>query len=199
VRELSDIGHPGPDEPIERLWTAGGEPAGRPFARIGSGATSRVRFQVLFGPASLHPHRMGWPAPAEDTASNLGHPHNPQTGNWYGWRLIGANNRELGRSAMSLLTYPSARGDVTRLQHSPDRLARHTLVDPASGRWSWRLDIDAVPVAISGRWYERDHDSRLGADTFIRLIADAELADGMVTLRDRRGPGSARLSAERAS
>jgi hypothetical protein len=170
--------------------------------RIGSGATSRVRFQVLFGPASLHQQRMGWPAPVEDAASTLevaDTTARPQADNWYGWRLMGANNRELGRSAMSFLSYPLARAAVTRLQDGCDRLVRHTLVDPASGRWSWRLDLDAVPVAISGRWYEREHDSRLGADTFVRLIADADLAHGMVTLRDRRGPGSARLGVDRAS
>jgi hypothetical protein len=110
----------------------------------------------------------------------------PQSGDWYGWRLMGANNRELGRSARSYPSYPGARRAVWYLQQHANRLVRTTLVDPATGRWGWRLDLDDKAVAVSGRWYERDHDSRVGMDKFVTLIPDAELADGVVTMHDRR-------------
>src|SRR5215467_5183199 len=134
---------------------------------------SRVRFQLLLGPSSTLPYRMD----------------RPQTGDWYCWRLMGANNRELGRSALSYPSYPGARRAVRYLQQHANRLVRTTVIDPATGRWGWRLDLDDKAVAVSGRWYERDHDSRLGMDKFVDLIPDAELAEGVVTLHDRRRSG----------
>jgi hypothetical protein len=80
-----------------------------------------------------------------------------------------------------------ARRAVTHLQQHADRLVRRTEVDPATGRWSWQLDLDNTAVAVSGRWYERDHDSRLGTAKFVTLIGEAELTDGVVTLPERRG------------
>ena len=137
---------------------------------------SRVRFQLLFGPASTHPYRM---------RGSVNHDQGP--GDWYGWRLMGANNRELGRSAHSYTSYPLARRAVAHLQAHADQLVRRTEVDPATGRWSWRLDLDNRAVAVSGRWYERDHDSRLGMAKFVTLIGEAELIDGVVTMPERRG------------
>jgi hypothetical protein len=103
---------------------------------------------------------------------------------------MGANNRELGRSARSFASYPLARRAVMHLQEHADRLVRRTEIDPASGRWRWRLDLDNAAVAVSGRWYERDHDSRLGMAKFVTLIPEAELTDGVVTMPDRRGAAS---------
>src|SRR5262245_45275571 len=214
LREL-DVGHPDRSDHMLRLWrTTGDQRPDVPAARVRNGEKSRVRFQVLFGPASLHPYRMGWPAETEDTdddsaqakatpGEQLRRTVPPasddrpatRTGNWYGWRLMGANNRELGRSALSFVSYPLTRRAIKQLQESADRLVRYTLPDPATGRWSWRLDLDDMAVAVSGRWYERDHDSRLAADKFIELTPDSELADGVVTLRDRRGSRTPRISA----
>src|SRR5581483_5841570 len=126
---------------------------------------SRVRFQLLFGPPSAHPLHMS----------------SGEGGAWYCWRLIGANNRELGRSASSFASYLSVRRAAQYLQEHASRLVRRTLVDPATGRWGWRLDLDDLAVAMSGRWYERDHDSQQGMDKFVHLLPGAELTDGVVT------------------
>ena len=138
---------------------------------------SRVRFQLLFGPSSAHPYRMDWSLPTDGSANGR---------EWYGWRLMGANNRELGRSAHSYPSYPVVRKAVRDLQAHANRLVRATVIDPATGRWGWRLDLDDRTVAVSGRWYERDHDSRVGMDKFVNLVPSAELVDGVVTVHDRR-------------
>jgi hypothetical protein len=104
----------------------------------------------------------------------------------YRWRLLGANNRELGRSARGYDSYPGAQRAVRYLQDHADRLVRATVIDPATGRWGWRLDLDDRAVAVSGRRYERDHDSRLGMDKFVNLVPEAALVDGVVTMHDRR-------------
>jgi hypothetical protein len=112
-----------------------------------------------------------------------------ERGDWYGWRLIGANNRELGRSARSFGSYQLARRAVGQLKEGLGRLAHNSTNNPATGRWGWRLDLDGVAVAVSGRWYERDYDGRVGAAKFLALAVDAELADGVVTLHVRRTAG----------
>ncbi len=151
---------------------------------------SQVRFQVLYGPASLHPTQMGWPAP-DDLAAT------PQ--DWYGWRLVSANNRELGRSARSYTSYPVARTAILSVRARADHLAGACLADRATGRWTWRMELDDGPVAASSRWYEREHDSKLAMAKFVKLLADAELAEGLVTLRDRRGPAASTYNGERTS
>src|SRR5262249_44701780 len=91
-----------------------------------------------------------------------------------------------GRSAHSYPSYPGAQRAVRHLQQHAGRLVRTTVIDPATGRWGWRVDLDDRAVAVSGRWYERDHDSRLGMDKFVNLVPDAARAAGVVTLHDRR-------------
>jgi hypothetical protein len=124
------------------------------------------------------------PAPAADGDVTR------DVGAWYGWRLIGANNRELGRSARSYGSYPVARGAVRHLQDHAGELVPQTFIDPATGRWWWRLELHNSAVAISGRWYERDHDSRAGMARFVTLIPAADVEDGFVTLPDRRRSAS---------
>jgi hypothetical protein len=159
---------------------------------------SRVRFQLLFGPSSAHPYRMDWSQPTDGAAAGTSTTgadgrsasSRPVGREWYGWRLMGANNRELGRSARSYPSYPVVRKAVRDLQQHANRLVRSTVIDPATGRWGWRLDLDDRTVAVSGRWYERDHDSRVGMDKFLNLVPSAELVDGVVTVHDRRRNGS---------
>jgi len=135
---------------------------------------SRVRFQLLFIPPST---RANWSGSAEDS--------NIELTEWYSWRLMGANNRELGRSALRYESYAGARQAVGRLQRHADQLVCTTVVDPGTGRWGWRIELDGGAVAVSGRWYERDHDSRLGMDKFVDLLPEADLLDAVVALRVR--------------
>ncbi|GAA3457923.1 hypothetical protein GCM10018962_97570 [Dactylosporangium matsuzakiense] len=133
----------------------------------------QVRIQVLCGPAAVHPHRMGRSAPAG-------------AGDWYAWRLIGANNHELGRSARSFGSYRQALDAFAELRAGADRLVRRPVHDRSTGRWGWRLELGGVAVAASGRWYQRDQDSLLSAAKFVELTAGAEPAESVVALQSRR-------------
>ncbi|MGI5247375.1 hypothetical protein [Dactylosporangium sp. CA-139066] len=154
-----------------------------------------VRIQVLCGPASVHPHRMGWslatvPVEALSAAGSADSAARAiWRGEWYAWRLIGTNNHELGRSALSFPSYRLALDAFAELTEGLDRLVPQAVRDRPTGRWGWRLELDGAAVAISGRWYKRDQDSRLGAAKFLELSADAELADTVVTMADRRPVG----------
>jgi hypothetical protein len=157
----------------------------------------QVRLQVLYGPASVHPHRMGWslaPVPVEALAAAGSTESTPRDaawrGEWYAWRLIGTNNHELGRSALSFPTYEQALGAFAELQEGLDRLVQVPSYDRPAGRWGWRLELDGAAVAISGRWYQRDQDSLLGAAKFVELSAEAELAETVVAMHERRPLGA---------
>jgi hypothetical protein len=146
---------------------------------------SQVRFQILYRVTSL-----------------TGAPDETDHVDWYGWRLMGANNRELGRSPFGYASYQLARRAIRQLKQATTRLVQHSATDPLTGRWGWRVDLDGAAVAVSGRWYERDHDGRAGASKFVTLARDAKLAEGVVTLHERprlrldqRASRVARLSA----
>ena len=118
LRDAFDVGDADRTQHIGRLHTAGA--TARPdehAVRVSNFVLRRARFQLLFGPASVHPYRMAWPTTADPTGA-------PRAADWYGWRLMGANNREVGRNAMSFLSYPLARHAVARLQHHADRLVQ---------------------------------------------------------------------------
>jgi|GEM_PF-3534930 len=179
-----------------------------PGKRLRSDTMSQVRFQVLFGlsPAN-RPGRAG-PAAVIAADRNLGATPVWGTGaagpvaaasgghhNRYGWRLIGANNRELGRSALGFGSYHGARSAVVALQRSLGSFVQHLTTDPATGRRGWHVEVDGACVAVSGRWYERDHDARLGAAKFVALALRAAVVDGVVAVHERRGPGLVRVRA----
>jgi hypothetical protein len=124
---------------------------------------------------------MGW-SPADPAGSAP----------WYAWRLIGTNNHELGRSALSFPSYRLALDAFAELTVGLDRLVPLAVRDRPTGRWGWRLELDGVAVAASGRWYKRDQDSRLGAAKFLELSAEAELADSVVAVPGRRPVRGAR-------
>ncbi|WP_432835304.1 hypothetical protein [Dactylosporangium sp. CA-092794] len=113
-------------------------------------------------------------------------------GEWYAWRLIGANNHELGRSALIFPSYQLAIDGIAELKEGLARLVQLPIYDRPTGRWGWRLELDGAAVATSGRWYKRDHDSALGAAKFVALSPEAELADSVVPLHDRRPLGIVR-------
>src|SRR5262249_12672416 len=61
-------------------------------------------------------------------------------GEWYAWRLIGRNNRELGRSAAIHPDVDACRADVIRLQAAGPRLNKFVVADLDQGLWRWRLE-----------------------------------------------------------
>lgn len=87
-------------------------------------------------------------------------------GGGVGWRLLGANNRELGRSAVSYADAEdalAALGRVRRLAHLGDA---HVVHDQVTGLWAWHLDDDGVLVATSGRGFRHERECRYNLEQF---------------------------------
>lgn len=83
-----------------------------------------------------------------------------------GWRLLGANNRELGRSPGVFADAEEALEDVTRARRFAAEGAGHIVHDPGTGHWAWHLDGAGVVVAISGRGFRYERECRYNLEQF---------------------------------
>jgi hypothetical protein len=102
-----------------------------------------------------------------------------------------ANNRELARSVYRFAAPDLCRQAVRTLQTGATRLVIGTLADPLTGQFSWRAELDGLPVA-AGKRYEQEQSARHAAQRFLESVAGAELAAVVRGLRDRRGPALSR-------
>lgn len=97
-----------------------------------------------------------------------------------GWRLVGANNRELGRSAEVFAGLAECQAAVTRLREKAAG-ARVLLTMPdAAGSWTWRLEIEGRAVAVAGRRYLRHRECQYNLSQFLAAVPVAQLAVGMM-------------------
>ncbi len=89
------------------------------------------------------------------------------------WRLLGANNRELGRGvgrglAQDVLEHfervRSGRAELV-VSHLPDE----------TGRWHWRGQLTDGVVVTSARLYSRKRESIRSATRFLEALASADL------------------------
>ena len=74
------------------------------------------------------------------------------------WRLLSANNRELGRGLADFRDEESCRQAVVRLRTDLDRAVAVMRRDQPTSMWGWRLDVDGQPVALSARSYRRQRE-----------------------------------------
>ncbi len=97
-----------------------------------------------------------------------------------GWRLLGPNNRELGRAALSYVDAESALEAVERVRVLAAGGQAHIVHDPASGLWAWHLDDDGVLVANSGRGFRHERECRYNLDQFRAAAPTAPASDAEV-------------------
>jgi len=96
-------------------------------------------------------------------------------GSWFAWRLLGGNNRELGRSAE---VHPSAATCRDAAAQVRTRIAALTSVlatDARQGQWRWRLDDTEATLAVSSRLYLRQRECTYNLAQFVAGAAVAEL------------------------
>ncbi|MFF3464829.1 hypothetical protein ACWCQN_05725 [Streptomyces sp. NPDC001984] len=94
-----------------------------------------------------------------------------------GWRLVGSNHRELGRSAESYDGFAECRAAVLRLRERiADAKVLLSTTDSAGG-WSWRVEIDGRAAAVAGRAYQRQRDCQYNLGQFLNAVPVAELTE----------------------
>ncbi len=69
------------------------------------------------------------------------------------WRLLASNNRELGRSARTYLSFDAARTHVLHLQEQADALVVTAVPGTSAGTHGWLAALDGAVVMTTGRWY----------------------------------------------
>lgn len=91
-----------------------------------------------------------------------------------GWRLIGANNRELGRAANPNWSVDEARQAVREVQLAFDRSLTRLSWSTVEG-WSWQISLDGDVVAVSDRGYRRQRECAYSVELFRERLPTAEV------------------------
>lgn len=92
------------------------------------------------------------------------------------WRLVGANNRELGRAPEPVGTEAACCEAVARLQaRLPEAAGRIKLAGTAN-TWSWAVECDGELLAVSGRAYLRQRECQYSLWQFLAAAAVATVA-----------------------
>lgn len=111
-----------------------------------------------------------------------------------GWRLIGANNRELGRSAVTFDSLDVCRAAVVQLRERIDQARVLFAMADATGTWIWRLGFGGTEVAVSGRTYQRQRECQHSLSLFLLAVPLASVNESIPhrpRLRGLQLPGPA--------
>jgi hypothetical protein len=101
---------------------------------------------------------------------------------WCAWRLVGANNREVARSARTFPTFHECYQAARQLQHRLSVATTTVRHDDVLNLWAWRAEIDGVAVATSGRMYQRHRECQSNAAQFFELMPFAATAYDSATV-----------------
>ncbi|MEU9340070.1 hypothetical protein AB0D74_02440 [Streptomyces sp. NPDC048278] len=112
-----------------------------------------------------------------------------------GWRLVSANNRELGRCTRSFEDLVACEATVVRLRERVTEVRALFVMADAPGAWTWRIELDGRDVATAGRSYQRQRECQYNVKLFLAAVPVAQLGEGLVSRPRLRGlhlPGPAR-------
>lgn len=90
-----------------------------------------------------------------------------------GWRLVGPNNRELGRAPAPAASLEACSGQIARLVADLDHV-EGSLTRGAQGLgWGWLLRHADEPLARSGRRFHRERECRYSLEQFLHAVPAA--------------------------
>jgi hypothetical protein len=99
------------------------------------------------------------------------------------WRLLGGNNRELGRSAQVFGGLEACHLSALDVQQRVGFATPELRSEAATGRWTWQLRLDGEPVAVAGRAYLRLRECQYNLAQFVAFAPAAGVAHAMVGRR----------------
>ncbi|MGW1884825.1 hypothetical protein [Streptomyces sp. NPDC001970] len=104
-----------------------------------------------------------------------------------GWRLVGANNRELGRGAEAFGSLAECQAAVGELREKVAGARLLMSMSDAASNWTWRVEIEGRVFAVAGRPYLRQRECQFNLNQFLAAVPVAQLAEGMPNLPRQRG------------
>jgi hypothetical protein len=99
------------------------------------------------------------------------------------WRLLGGNNRELGRSARVFSGLEACHLAALDVQLRVSAATPELRSEAKTGKWTWQLRLDGEPVAIAGRSYLRLRECQYNLAQFISFAPAAGVAHATVGRR----------------
>lgn len=103
------------------------------------------------------------------------------------WRLVGANNRELGRSARPYADATTCRAAVTFLREHLDEADSLLANSSNTGLWIWRLNIGEQWMAVAGRSYLRRRECQYNLAQFVAEAPTATFPTAISGRSEARG------------
>ncbi len=110
--------------------------------------------------------------PVEATAGGWRLLHGAKSGS-VAWRLLGANNRELGRSVAVFADREACEKAIVTVVEQLPLAAVVIAHENSTGTWTWRLDGSGGALARSARGYARQRECRYGLAVFLELAGQA--------------------------
>ncbi|MFE5763558.1 hypothetical protein [Streptomyces sp. NPDC056492] len=110
------------------------------------------------------------------------------------WRLVGANNHELGRSPHVHGSLTACCAAVEQLQGHIEQAAPLVVMSSGTGAWTWQLALEEQCVAVAVRTFRRQRECRHSLQLFLSATAEAQVASRVTYTRRLRGlrlPGAA--------
>jgi hypothetical protein len=89
------------------------------------------------------------------------------------WRMLAANNRPMGRSAMAFEGLDECFEAAMTLHRNVDCTTFAAVFRPESSRWGWSLLLDGERVAVSAHHYHRRIECLRGLRQFMGSLATA--------------------------
>jgi hypothetical protein len=106
---------------------------------------------------------------------------------------MGANNREIARSARTFSTFHECYQTAREIQQALDGVVTTVRHDDTHNLWAWRAKLDGVNIASSGRLYQRFRECQANVAQFIEFMP---LAITAYDAAPARGSASMRMNGE---
>ena len=112
--------------------------------------------------------------------------YTPSAGGAVLWRLLSANNRDLGRSVEQFADLVTCQAAIVRFVALLDELV--VVIRPdTDNRWVWRVSDETGLIAVSGHRFDRQVRCGQGWIQFQEAARRARIGTSLVALGARRG------------
>lgn len=98
----------------------------------------------------------------------------------FGWRLVAANNRALGRGVRACASLAECRAAAQQIHGEATRMTPSVQFNPARGLWSWRVAVGELTMAVGVHPYLRRVECLRALEQFLAAARMARPAEGIV-------------------